>query len=61
MSSPDDHRVIDVFVLFVLHSITAHRKAVEKIFTSKIKASCFGDDLMNAVFSCHPGVSQEVL
>lgn len=53
--------MIDVFVLFVLHSITAHRKAVEKMFASKIKAGCFSEDLMNSVFGSHPGVSWEVL
>ena len=50
--------MIDVFVLFVLHSITAHKKAVEKIFCEKIKDGCFSNDLMNSVFDSHPGVSE---
>lgn len=58
VTSAEDHRVIDIFVLFVLHSITAHKKTVEKIFASKIKASCFSGDLMNSVFGSHPGVSE---
>ena len=56
VSSADEHRVIDVFVLFVLHSITAHKKTVEKVFAAKVKAGCFSDDLMNSVFGSHPGV-----
>lgn len=50
--------MIDVFVLFVLHSITAHKKTVEKIFCDKVKDGCFSDDLMNSVFDSHPGVSE---
>ena len=54
MSSAEEHRVIDVFVLFVLYSITAHKKAVEKIFCDKIRAGYLTDDLMNSVFDSNP-------
>ena len=53
--------MIDIFVLFVLHSITAHKKTVEKIFCDKIKAGYLSDDLMNSVFDSHPLVSVELV
>ena len=30
---------------------------MEKLFSNKIKAGCFSDELMNSVFSSNPGVS----
>ncbi len=56
MSKPEDHRVIDVFVLFVLYSISSHRKVVEKLFVTKVRSDCFNEELMNTVFGSHPEV-----
>lgn len=61
VSSPGDHRVIDVFVLFVLHSTATHKKNVEKIFSNKIRTGCFSSDLMNSTFGSHPGVSADMI
>ena len=56
VSDPQDHRVIDVFVLFILYSIGGRKKSVEALFTSKIRANCFSDDLLNTVFGSHARV-----
>ena len=48
--------MIDVFVLFVLYSISSHRKAVERLFVNKVRAGCFNEELMNMVFGSHPEV-----
>lgn len=56
VSDPQDHRVIDVFVLFILYSIGGRKKTVETLFMNKIRANCFSDDLMNTVFGSHARV-----
>ena len=50
--------MIDIFVLFVLYSVTAHKKTVEKMFIGKIKAGSFSEDLMNSVFGSPPSLPQ---
>jgi len=56
VSEAADHRVVDVFVLFILHSIPGRKKAVESLFSRKIRHSLFTEDLMANVFGSHAGV-----
>ena len=43
-------------VLFILHSLSARRKAAEALFCSKIKTGCFTEELMELVFGAHAKV-----
>ena len=56
MSESADHRVVDVFVLFILHSIPGRKKSVEALFSNKIRHFLFTEDLMANVFRSHAGV-----
>ena len=56
MVEPSDHRVIDVLVLFFLHSIGGRRKSVETMISAKIRGGCFNDDLLSAVLGSHAKV-----
>ena len=53
----EDHKVIDLFVLFILYSIGSRRKAVEALFSRKIKAGLFSNHLLSdALEPPHAGV-----
>lgn len=56
VSESADHRVVDVFVLFILHSIPGRKKSVETLFSNKIRHFLFTEDLMANVFGSHAGV-----
>ena len=56
VSESADHRVVDVFVLFILHSIPGRKKSVEALFSNKIRHFLFTEDLMANVFRSHAGV-----
>ncbi len=57
MSDGCHHKVIDIFVLFILHSIGSRKKAVEALFSSKVKAGLFSEVLMSSAFGAHTAVS----
>lgn len=48
--------MVDVFVLFILHSIPGRKKSVEALFSNKIRQFLFTEDLMANVFGSHAGV-----
>ncbi|XP_041347848.1 LOW QUALITY PROTEIN: Fanconi anemia group D2 protein-like [Gigantopelta aegis] len=52
LKSPADHKVIDIFVLLILHS-TNRRKPVESLFRNKIRTSAFTEVLLHAAFESH--------
>ena len=56
MCEEGEHKAIDVFVLFILHSISSRKRSVETLFCSKIRSRLFTDDLMATVFGAHAGV-----
>lgn len=56
MKLPQDHKVVDVFVLLILHA-TNRKKAVESLVRNKIRAGCFTDMLLQTAFKCHSEVS----
>ena len=56
-SEEGGHKVIDVYVLFILHSIGLRKKAVEALFSSKIKGGHFTKELMTTAFGAHATVS----
>ena len=56
VSEPSDHRVIDILVLFFLHSIRGRRKSVETLLTNKIRAGAFSDDLISETLGSHAKV-----
>ena len=61
MSEPQDHTPLDVFVIFILHSLPARKKHTETMFSTKIKSGCFSEELMAKVFGVHAGVSYMLL
>ncbi|XP_041347847.1 Fanconi anemia group D2 protein-like [Gigantopelta aegis] len=52
LKSPADHKVIDIFVLLILHS-TNRRKPVESLFRNKIRTSAFTEVLLHDAFGSH--------
>ena len=53
------HKAVDMVVLLILHSISSRRKAVETLFTSKVRGGQFTEDLLSSVFKLSSGVSNQ--
>ena len=56
VSEAPDHKVVDLFVLFILHSLPSRKKAVQTLFTAKVRAQLFTEDLLAAAFGPHAKV-----
>ncbi|XP_057296090.1 Fanconi anemia group D2 protein-like isoform X2 [Hydractinia symbiolongicarpus] len=56
ISSYKEQKVLDLFVLLVLHSIKNRRKNVESLIRSKVKAGHFTEDALTATFHTHAEV-----
>lgn len=56
-----DHKVIDLFVLFILHSLPSRKKAVETLFISKVQKQLFTEELLAAAFGPHAKVYTIIL
>lgn len=53
---PEDHRVIDIFVLLMIHSVAAHRKSVEGLLRKKLRVGCLTEELLEYAYLNHPKV-----
>jgi Fanconi anemia group D2 protein len=53
VAEQSEHRVIDLFVLFILHSLPARKKAVETLFATKVRTQLFTEELLAAAFGPH--------
>ena len=56
MNSPGKHRVVDLFVLLILHSTANRKKAVESLIRNKIKNGHFTEEMLTAAFNSHSQV-----
>ena len=56
VAEQSDHKVIDLFVLFVLHSLPSRKKAVETLFASKVRSKLLTEDLLMSAFGPHAKV-----
>ena len=56
VSEAADHKVVDLFVLFILHSLPSRKKAVQTLFTTKVRTQLFTEDLLTAAFGPHAKV-----
>ena len=52
---PADHKVMDIFILLILHS-TNRRKPVESMFRNKIRSAAFTEVLLQGAFGAHAEV-----
>ncbi|KAJ8047067.1 Fanconi anemia group D2 protein [Holothuria leucospilota] len=53
---PEDHRVIDIFVLLMVHGVAAHRKSVEGLLRKKLRVGCLTEELLEYAYQNHPKV-----
>ena len=60
VSVEDDHKVIDLYVLFVLYSVCSRRRAVRNLLIAKIKSGLFTSRLITEMFNCRIPVSCDV-
>ncbi|KAK3612016.1 hypothetical protein CHS0354_021690 [Potamilus streckersoni] len=58
LKQPGDHRMIDIFVLLILHA-TPRKKAVESLFRNKIRSGCFTEALLKPIYMHHSKVLQD--
>ncbi|XP_060079016.1 Fanconi anemia group D2 protein-like [Ylistrum balloti] len=58
VKQPGDHKVIDIFVLLILHT-TNRKKAVVSLFRNKIRAGGFTEVLVKAAFKAHSQVMRD--
>ena len=58
MKAAADHRVIDVFVVLILHSC-GHKKTVEGLVRGKVRAGHFTEMLLRDAFGSHTQVGQQ--
>ncbi|XP_021343216.1 Fanconi anemia group D2 protein-like [Mizuhopecten yessoensis] len=58
VKQPGDHKVIDIFILLILHS-TNRKKPVESLFRNKIRAGGFTEVLVQAAFGAHSQVMRD--
>ena len=56
MNSPGKHKVVDLFVLLILHSTANRKKAVESLIRNKIKNGHFTEEMLSAAFNSHSQV-----
>nr|CAG8583464.1 7085_t:CDS:10 [Entrophospora candida] len=57
ISSPIDHKIIDILVLLILHSIKSSKKKVEAIFRKKISVGLFTQSLLKeTIINHHAGL-----
>ena len=56
VSDASEHKVVDLFVLFILHSLPSRKKAVETLFAGKVRAQLFTEELLAAAFGPHAKV-----
>lgn len=56
VSEGADHKVVDVFVLFILCSLPSRKKAVENLFITKVRTHLFTEELLAAAFGPHAKV-----
>ncbi|XP_046358167.2 Fanconi anemia group D2 protein-like [Haliotis rufescens] len=52
LKDPADHKVIDIFVLLILHA-TNRKKPVESLFRNKIRSGAFTEPLLQSAFTDH--------
>ena len=58
-NTPGNHKVVDLFVLLILHSTANRKKAMETLIRNKIKNGHFTEEMLNAAFSSHSQVKRE--
>ena len=56
VNSPGKHKVVDLFVLLILHSTANRKKAVESLIRNKIKNGHFTEEMLTAAFNSHSQV-----
>ncbi|XP_048586773.1 Fanconi anemia group D2 protein isoform X2 [Nematostella vectensis] len=59
VTSSAKHKVIDLFVLLILHSTGNRKKAVESLFRNKIKTGHFTEEMLSAAFCSHSQILRE--
>ncbi|KAG1702371.1 Fanconi anemia group D2 protein [Nymphon striatum] len=50
MTSSSEHKILDIFILFILHSFPSKKKAVESVFRNKIRNCSFDEVLLQGAF-----------
>ncbi|XP_031562635.1 Fanconi anemia group D2 protein-like [Actinia tenebrosa] len=53
------HKVIDLFVLLILHSTGNRKKTVESLFRNKIKVGHFTEEMLSSAFNSHNQILRE--
>lgn len=56
VSEASDHKVVDLFVLFILHSLPSRKKMIENLFAAKVRAQLITEELLAAAFGPHAKV-----
>ncbi|XP_022805734.1 Fanconi anemia group D2 protein-like [Stylophora pistillata] len=59
VNSPVKHKVVDLFVLLILHSTANRKKAMESLIRNKIKNGHFTEEMLSAAFSSHSQILRE--
>ncbi|RMX53291.1 hypothetical protein pdam_00015249, partial [Pocillopora damicornis] len=59
VNSPVKHKVVDLFVLLILHSTANRKKAMESLTRNKIKNGHFTEEMLSAAFSSHSQILRE--
>lgn len=56
VNSAAKHKVVDLFVLLILHSTANRKKSVESLIRNKIKNGNFTEEMLTAAFNSHSQV-----
>ena len=57
----EEHKFIDLYVLFVLHTIPSRKRCVCHMFLSKVKGGLFTSQFISTMFNCQIPMSRNVL
>ncbi|CAG8459084.1 12988_t:CDS:10 [Ambispora leptoticha] len=53
LNSPSEHEILDILVLFIVHSFRSMKKKVEPIFRKKISSGLITQQILEETITCH--------
>lgn len=59
VNAPGKHKVIDLFVLLILHSTANRKKAMETLIRNKIRNGHFTEEMLSAAFNSHSQILRD--
>ncbi|CAH1783101.1 unnamed protein product [Owenia fusiformis] len=59
VKTPSDHKVIDIFLLIIIHSSTSRKKPVESLLRNKVRKGAITEMLLQVTFGGHAEVLRD--